>query len=64
MNHGYAVYSTYMRCKLPMAEVGGPYIHGIQQVTMIHIVYMLIDAILAKWCICNGSGVYVTEVVY
>ena len=35
------------------------YTRGIHQVTMIHIIYTLIDAILAKWCICNGSGVYV-----
>ena len=37
-----------LHCKLSMAEVGGSYIHGIHQVTMIHIIYTLIDAIFSK----------------
>ena len=71
MNHGYLVYSAYIRPenlgqrkfavhmplafglwhmhrKLPLAEVGGSYIRGIHQVTIIHIIYTLIDAIFSK----------------
>ena len=38
-------------------EVLGSYIHGIHQVTMIHVIYMLItrykDTIFTKWCMCD-----------
>ena len=37
-----------MRHKLAMAKVGGSYIGGIHQVTIIHIIYRLIDTIFSK----------------
>ena len=51
-----------MRHKLLIAKIGGSYIRGIHQVTMIHIIYTLIDTIFSKvvYTVSNGSGVYVT----
>ena len=42
INHGYVFGSGHMHRKLPLASVFGSYICGIHQVTMIHIIYVLI----------------------